>query len=148
MLAPNSRKKFGKQSKFRRKDAHALKNSSGIHRVLVIMGTRGAYPCAAIVACGRSSRHTKVGRLFMKLRVGLILTMMVLVGILLSGVVLAVTKHCNHNCRGTGGDDYLTGSGSNNTLSGLGGADTVKGVGGTDLLFGDPGGDGLSGGPS
>src|SRR5215204_5176880 len=83
----------------------------------------------------------------MKLRVGLILTTMVLVGMLLSGVVLAVTKTCNHNCRGTGGDDYLTGSGSNNTLSGLGGADTVKGLGGTDFLFGDPGGDGLSGGP-
>src|SRR5215213_9918054 len=83
----------------------------------------------------------------MKLRVGLILTTRVLVGMLLSGVVLAVTKTCNHNCRGTGGDDYLTGSGSNNTLSGLGGADTVKGLGGTDFLFGDPGGDGLSGGP-
>ena len=82
----------------------------------------------------------------MKLRVGLILTTIVLVGMLLSGVVLAVTKHCNHNCRGTGGDDYLTGSGSNNTLSGLGGADTVKGLGGTDLLTGDPGGDELSGG--
>jgi Ca2+-binding RTX toxin-like protein len=82
----------------------------------------------------------------MKLRVGLILTTMVLVGMLLSGVVLAVTKHCNHNCRGTGGDDYLTGSGSNNTLSGLGGADTVKGLGGTDWLFGDPGGDRLTGG--
>src|SRR5215211_2534768 len=81
----------------------------------------------------------------MKLRVGLILATMVLGGMLLSGVVLA--KTCSHNCRGTGGDDYLTGSGSGNTIAGLGGDDTVKGLGGADWLFGDPGGDKLSGGP-
>jgi hypothetical protein len=80
----------------------------------------------------------------MKLRVGLILATMVLGGMLLSGVVLA--KTCSHNCRGTGGDDYLTGSGSGNTIAGLGGDDTVKGLGGADWLFGDPGGDKLSGG--
>ena len=81
----------------------------------------------------------------MKLRVGLILATMVLGGMLLSGVVLA--KTCSHNCRGTGGDDYLTGSGSGNTIAGLGGDDTIKGLGGADWLFGDPGGDKLSGGP-
>jgi VCBS repeat-containing protein len=81
----------------------------------------------------------------MKQRVGLILTTMVLVGMLLSGVVLA--KTCSHNCRGTGGDDYLTGSGSGNAIYGLGGDDTVKGLGGSDILSGDPGGDKLSGGP-
>ena len=52
----------------------------------------------------------------MKLRVGLILTTMVLVGMLLSGVVLAVTKHCNNNCTGTNSTDGLTGSNSKNEL--------------------------------
>jgi len=80
---------------------------------------------------------------------------MAVVVMLLSGVVLAVTKHCNHNCKGTNGPDYLIGSGSANTLSGLGGGDTLKGLrrgdvlngaGGDDDLFGGAGDDSIYGG--
>jgi Ca2+-binding RTX toxin-like protein len=94
--------------------------------------------------------------LFMKLRALLVLATMVLGGMLLSGVVLAVTKHCDHDCKGTNGRDRLIGSGSTNTLSGLGGPDTLKGLrrgdllngaGGDDDLFGGAGDDDIFGGP-
>ena len=83
----------------------------------------------------------------MKLRVGLILTTTVLVGILLSGVVLAVTKTCNNNCKGTSGSDSLTGDNSKNEIYALGGPDYVKGLRGEDGLYGEGGDDGMSGGP-
>jgi hypothetical protein len=83
----------------------------------------------------------------MKLRALLILATMVLVGMLLSGLVLAVTKNCNHNCKGTNGPDSLIGSNSKNKLHALGGADVVKGLRGTDWLYGEGGTDELSGGP-
>jgi VCBS repeat-containing protein len=83
----------------------------------------------------------------MKLRVGLILTTTVLVGILLSGVVLAVTKTCNNNCKGTSGSDSLTGDNSKNKINALGGGDVVNGLRGGDWLYGEGGDDGVSGGP-
>ena len=82
----------------------------------------------------------------MKLRALIILATMVLGGILLSGVVLAVTKHCNHNCKGTNSPDRLTGSNGKNEIYALGGGDVVDGLPGGDWLYGEGGADELTGG--
>jgi len=83
----------------------------------------------------------------MKLPTALILATMMLGAMLLSGVVLAVTKNCNNNCKGTNGSDRLIGDNSKNTIHALGGGDSVKGLRGEDSLYGEGGNDGMSGGP-
>jgi len=76
----------------------------------------------------------------MKLRVGLILATMVLVGMLLSGVVLAqrlVGGPGHNNYMGTKGTDYIYGGA---------GADDLGGKEGVDYIFGQPGNDRMHGG--
>src|SRR5215217_5195700 len=96
---------------------------------------------------GSRARHWRRSRLFMKLPTALILATMMLGAMLLSGVVLAVTKNCNNNCKGTNGSDRLIGDNSKNTIHALGGGDSVKGLRGEDSLYGEGGNDGMSGGP-
>jgi hypothetical protein len=71
---------------------------------------------------------------------------MVLGVMLLSGVVLAETKTCSNNCKGTNGADHLTGDGGKNTIRGLRSTDYVGGKGAADTLFGNTGSDEVKGG--
>jgi hypothetical protein len=123
------------------------KNSSGIHRVFVIMGSRGHIYAQRLWRGEGPRAPLKKGRLFMKLRALLILATMVIGGMLLSGVVLAEKKHCDNNCRGTNSSDTLIGDNSKNTIHALGGRDVVRGLRGGDRLYGEGGADELSGGP-
>jgi hypothetical protein len=123
------------------------KNSSGIHRVFVIMGSRGHIYAQRLWRGEGPRAPLKKGRLFMKLRALLILATMVIGGMLLSGVVLAEKKHCDNNCRGTNSSDTLIGDNSKNTIRALGGGDVVSGLPGGDELYGGGSGDGMKGGP-
>jgi Ca2+-binding RTX toxin-like protein len=75
-----------------------------------------------------------------------ILATMVLGVMLLSGVVLAETKPCHNNCKGTNRPDHITGDGSRNRISGLGSTDYIGGKGASDTLFGGGGDDEVAGG--
>jgi Ca2+-binding RTX toxin-like protein len=80
----------------------------------------------------------------MKLRVGLILAITVL-GVMLWGVVALATPCTNNPCKGTNGNDTLTGDERANQIYGLGGDDQLKGGGGRDYLNGGNGTDWCNG---
>jgi Ca2+-binding RTX toxin-like protein len=86
----------------------------------------------------------------MKLRVGLILTTMVLGVMLLSGMVLAKTLiggPGNNNYMGTKGTDKIFGGGGADDLGGKEDRDYIYGEKGGDRLHGGRGNDDLDGGP-
>lgn len=64
---------------------------------------------------------------------------------LVAGTAFAVTKMCQDNCRGTGGDDRLFGSSRANTIYAEDGDDRIAGRGGDDALKGGDGRDSVYG---
>jgi Ca2+-binding RTX toxin-like protein len=67
--------------------------------------------------------------------------------LMVSGVAIARTVHCDGGkCRGTNNNDTMYGTGGRDTINSLMGADLVRGYGRGDTLNGDGGRDRLSGG--
>jgi hypothetical protein len=82
-------------------------------------------------------------------RTMLLIASVMLAVLVAAGVALAqdgVSKVCNTNCRGTDGDDQLSGTANPNIMKGRNGADRIEGKGGKDTINGNLGADAVYGG--
>jgi hypothetical protein len=82
-------------------------------------------------------------------RTMLLIASMMLALLVAAGVAPAqdgVSKVCNTNCRGTDGDDQLSGTANPNIMKGRNGADRIEGKGGKDTINGNLGADAVYGG--
>jgi hypothetical protein len=82
----------------------------------------------------------------MKRRVVLLVGAMALALVMIGGVALAKTVTCTTDpCKGTSGDDQITGTNNAETIKALAGDDSVFARGGKDIVYGGDGNDFVDG---